>query len=162
MGWRGRMWEAGLSEVAELRGGGVRGKEGYAGPAAESEHGLDLGDPLGVRGVASEGVEAKPAAIEGAMERVPAEETRAEASALLAAVARDHHVGEELEGGHRARVVLRGGAYEWGGEEEDCDVEGGEGLRHGGPLAEPRSGTARGDEGCCGGYGEGVGAPGGA
>ena len=106
-------------------------------------------------------MEAKQAAIEGAMVGVPEEETRAKASALLAAVARDHHVREGLEGGQRAGVVLRGGAYEWGGEEEDCDVEGGDGLCQGGPLGEPRGGTAQGDEGCCGGHGKGVGAPGG-
>ena len=87
--------------------------------------------------MAGEGVEAKPAAVERAMAGVPQEETRAEAGALLAAVARDHHVGEGLEGGQRAAVVLRGGAYKWGGEEEDCDIEGGECLRQGGPLGEP-------------------------
>ena len=58
-------------------------------------------------------------------------------------------------------MVLRGGTHEWRGEEEDSDVEGGEGLRHGRPFGEPPGGTARGDEGCRGGYGEGVGAPGG-
>ena len=125
------------SEVAELGGGGVGGEEGLAGPAAEGEHGGDLGDPLSVSGVAGEGVEAKPAAVECAVAGVPEEETRAEAGALLAALTRDHHVGEGLEGGQRAGVVLRGGAYEWGGEEEDCYVEGGECLRQGGPLGEP-------------------------
>ena len=44
-------------------------------------------------------MEAKPAAIEGAMVGVLQEETRADASALLAAIARDHDVGEGLEGG---------------------------------------------------------------
>ena len=125
------------SEVAEHGGGGVGGEEGLAGLAAEGEHGGDLSDPLGVCGVAGEGVEAQPAAVECAVPGVPEEETRAEAGALLAAVARDHHVGEGMEGGQRAGVVLRGGAYEGGGEKEDCDVKGGECLRQGGPLGEP-------------------------
>ena len=49
-------WTAG--EVTELGGGGVGGEEGLARPAAEGEHGGYLGDPLGVRGVTGEGVEA--------------------------------------------------------------------------------------------------------
>ena len=43
----------------------------------------------------------------------------------------------------------------------DCDVEGGECLCQGGPLREPRGGTAWGDEGRRCGHREGVGAPGG-
>ena len=125
------------SEVAELGGAQVGGKQGLASPAAEGEHGGDLGDLLGVSGLAGEGVEAKPAAVERAVVRVPEEETRAEAGALFAAVARDQHVGEGIKEGQRAGVVLRGGAYEGGGEEEDCAVQGGDCLCQGGPIGEP-------------------------
>ena len=51
---------------------------------------------------------------------VPEEETCAKASALLAAIARDHHVAEGLEGGQRAGVVQRGGMHELRGEECTC------------------------------------------
>ena len=124
-------------EVAELGGGGVGGEKGLAGPAVEGEQGDYLGDPLGLRGVAGEGVEAKPAAVECAVVGVSEGEFRAEAGSFLAAIACDHHVGEGPEGGQRAGVVLRGGAYEQRGEDEDCDIEGGEGSRQGGPLGEP-------------------------
>ena len=149
-------------EVAELGGGGVRGEEGCAGPAAEGEHGGYLGDPLRVGGVAGKGVEAEPAAVESAVEGVPQEEAGAEAGALLAAVACDDDIGEGAEGGQRAGVVLRGGAYSGGGEEVDGDVEGSERLRQGRAFGEPGGGAAWGDEGRCGGYREGVGAPRGA
>ena len=86
-------------EIAELGGGGVRGEEGFAGPAAEGKHGGYFGDPLCVGGVAGEGVEAKPAAVESAVVGVPEEEAGAEAGALLAAVACDHDIGEGAEGG---------------------------------------------------------------
>ena len=46
-----------------------------------------------------EGMEAKLAAVEGAVVGVPEEEASAEAGALLASVARDHNVGEGAEGG---------------------------------------------------------------
>ena len=149
-------------EVAELGGGGVRGEEGCAGPAAEGEHGGYLGDPLRVGGVAGKGVEAEPAAVESAVEGVPEEEAGAEAGALLAAVACDDDIGEGAEGGQRAGVVLRGGAYSGGGEEVDGDVEGSERLRQGGAFGELGGGAAWGNEGRRGGYREGVGAPRGA
>ena len=107
-------------------------------------------------------MEAEPAAVESAVAGVPEEEAGAEAGALLAAVACDHDIGEAAEGGQRAGVVLRGGAYAGGGEEVDGDVEGGEGLRQGGTFGEPGGGAAWGDEGRRGGYCEGVGAPRGA
>ena len=49
--------------------------------------------------MAGKGVEAKPAAVEGAVVEVPQEEASAEAGALLASVARDHNIGEGAEGG---------------------------------------------------------------
>ena len=55
--------------------------------------------------MAGEGVEAKPAAVERAVAGVPEEETCADAGALMPAVARDHHVGEGMEGGQRAGVL---------------------------------------------------------
>ena len=149
-------------EVAELGGGGVRGEEGLAGPATEGEHGGYFGDPLCVGGVAGEGVEAKPAAVEGAVVGVPEEEAGAEAAVLLAPVARDHDIGEGVEGGQGPVVVLLGGAYMRGGEEVAGDVKGGECLSQGGTFGEPGGGAAWGDEGRCGGHREGVGAPGGA
>ena len=56
-------------------------------------------------------------------------------------------------------MVLRCGAHVGAGEEVDCDVEGGESPRHGGPLGEPGGGSAWGDEGRRRGHCEGVGAP---
>ena len=132
-----------------------------ADPGAEGEHGCDFGCPLGFGGVAGEGVQAKPAAVEGAMVGVPEEEICAKAIALLAAIARDCHVGEGLEGGQGAGVVQWGGTHERRGEEEDGDVEGGEGLRHVRSFGQPRGGPVSGDEGYHGGNGEGVGASGG-
>ena len=107
-------------------------------------------------------MEAEPAAVESAVAGVPEEEAGAEAGALLAAVACDYDIGEAAEGGQRAGVVLRGGAYVGGGEEVDGDVEGSECLRQGGAFGEPGGGAAWGDEGRRGGYCEGVGAPRGA
>ena len=107
-------------------------------------------------------MEAERTAAESAVAGVPEEEAGAEAGALLAAVACDHDIGEGAEGGQRAGVVLRGGAHVGGGEEVDGDVEGGERLRQGGTFGEPGGGAAWGDEGRCGGYCGGVGAPRGA
>ena len=115
-----------------------------------------------VGGVAGEGVEAKPAAVEGAVVGVPEEEAGAEPGAFLAPVACDHDIGEGAEGGQGAVVVLRGGVYARGGEEVDGDAEGGECLSQGGTFGEPGGGAARGDDGRCGGHREGVRAPRGA
>ena len=107
-------------------------------------------------------MEAEQAAVESAVAGMPEEEAGAEAGALLAAVARDHDIGEGAEGGQRAGVVLRGGAHVGGGEEMDGDVEGSECLRQGRTSGEPGGGAAWGDKGRRGGYCEGVGAPRGA
>ena len=58
-------------------------------------------------------------------------------------------------------MVQWGGTHERRGEEEDGDVEGGEGLRQCGSFGDPLGGPAWGDEVRCGGDCEGVGAPGG-
>ena len=82
-----------------MGGGGGRGEEGIAEPATEGENGGYFGDPLCVGGVAGEGVEAKPAAVEGAVVGAPEEEAGAKAGAFLASVARDDDIGEGAEGG---------------------------------------------------------------